>query len=165
MKFPLYCGLVLLLVPLHTTVLPHIALWGVAPDVGLVVAVLIGLLAGELEGLLVGLAIGWLLNIYSAGELWLSLLTKGGAGLLAGVFGRQVAHVTPTVLCIGLVTLSLLESLLAIATMKTVTLGGSWWIIRSIALPQACLDALLGIGLFWIASQRVVIDRFRALAG
>ncbi|HSC56806.1 MAG TPA: hypothetical protein VLC51_06360, partial [Nitrospira sp.] len=93
MKFLLYSGLVLLLVPVQTTLLPHVAVWGIKPDLGLVVAAVVGLVAGELEGLLVGLAIGWVLNLYSAGDLWLSLVTTAGAGLFAGLLGRQVAQV------------------------------------------------------------------------
>ena len=89
MKFLLYLVLVLLLVPLQTTLLPHLSVWNIKPDLGLVAAAFVGLFAGELEGLLVGLAIGWVLSLFSAGELWLSLLTNGGVGLLE--IGR--AHV------------------------------------------------------------------------
>lgn len=87
MKFLFYLILVLLLVPLQTTLLPHLSVWNIKPDLGLVAAALVGLFAGELEGLLVGLAIGWVLSLFSAGELWFSLLTNGGVGLLAGFLG------------------------------------------------------------------------------
>ena len=69
MKFLFYLILVLLLVPLQTTLLPHLSVWNIKPDLGLVAAALAGLFAGELEGLLVGLAIGWVLSLFSAGEL------------------------------------------------------------------------------------------------
>ncbi len=162
MKGLLYLALVLVLVPLHTSLLPHASLWGVTPDLGLVVAAFVGLLAGELEGLLVGLAIGWVLNIYSAGELWISLVTKGGAGLLAGLLGRQVAMVTPTVLSIGLLCLSLLSGIVTAFSIKHADLSDVWSLVQSIALPQACLDAVLGAGLVWLASQRLIVDRLHA---
>ena len=98
MKFLFYLILVLLLVPLQTTLLPHLSVWNIKPDLGLVAAALIGLFAGELEGLLVGLTIGWVLNLFSAGELWLSLLTNGGRWSLgripgaAGVAGDVVSR-------------------------------------------------------------------------
>lgn len=161
MKFIWYAGLVLFLVPLYITVLPHVSFWGVTPDVGLVIAAMIGLVAGELEGLVVGLAIGWILNIYSAGDLWLSLLTKGGAGLLAGLIGRQVAQITPLVLCIGLLIFSLASGLAAVCAMKRATVSDAWWMIQSIVLPQACFDAALGAGLFWMANRWMIIDRIR----
>jgi rod shape-determining protein MreD len=127
MKVLLYSGLVLLLVPLQTTILPHVAIWGIKPDLGLVVAAVVGLLAGELEGLLIGLAIGWVLNLYSAGDLWLSLVTTGGAGLFAGLTGRQVAQVTPMILSIGLLFLSLAGGMVAVLSMRIFPIPGGWY--------------------------------------
>ena len=163
MKGLLYIGIVLLLVPVHTTVLPHVSLWGVTPDLGLVVAAVVGLLAGELEGLLLGLAIGWVLNLFSAGELWLSLVTKGGAGLFAGLLSRQVALVTPTVLAIGLLALSFAGGLVTALTMKHEDLSDVWTLVQSIALPQAFMDAAIGAALFWLVGQRFMVDRLRSL--
>ena len=85
MKFLFYFVLVLLLVPMQTTLLPHLSVWNIKPDLGLVAAALIGLFAGELEGLLVGLTIGWVLNLFSAGELWLSLAHERGRRSLGGI--------------------------------------------------------------------------------
>ena len=161
MKVLLYLGLVLLLVPVQTTLLPHVSLWGIKPDLGLVIAAVIGLVAGELEGLLVGLAIGWVLNLYSAGDLWLSIVTTGGAGLFAGLLGRQVAQVTPTILCIGLLTLSLAGGVVAVFSVKNATMSETWWMIQSVVLPQACFDALLGAGVLWLMEQRFAVQRLR----
>ena len=160
MKFLLYGGLVLLLVPVQTTLLPHVAVWGIKPDLGLVVAAVVGLVAGELEGLLVGLAIGWVLNLYSAGDLWLSLVTTSGAGLFAGLLGRQVAQVTPTILAIGILLLSMAGGLVAVLSMKNATLSDTWWMVQSVVVPQACFDAVLGAGLLWLLGQRFMLQRF-----
>jgi rod shape-determining protein MreD len=159
MKVLLYSGLVLLLVPLQTTILPHVAIWGVKPDLGLVVAAVVGLLAGELEGLLIGLAIGWVLNLYSAGDLWLSLVTTGGAGLFAGLTGRQVAQVTPMILSIGLLFLSLAGGMVAVLSMKNANISDTWWMVQSIVVPQACFDAVLGAVLLWVLGQRFMLER------
>jgi len=159
MKFLLYSGLVLLLVPLQTTILPHVAIWGIKPDLGLVVAAVVGLLAGELEGLLIGLAIGWVLNLYSAGDLWLSLVTTGGAGLFAGLTGRQVAQVTPMILSIGLLFLSLAGGMVAVLSMKNANISDTWWMVQSIVVPQACFDAVLGAVLLWVLGQRFMLER------
>jgi len=159
MKALLYIGLVLFLVPVQTTLLPHITVWGVKPDLGLVIAAVIGLVAGELEGLLVGLAIGWVLNLYSAGDVWLSLVTTGGAGLFAGLLGRQVAQVTPMILSVGLLMLSLTGGVVAVFGLKNTTLSDNWWMIQSIVLPQACFDAALGAGLLWLMGQRFAAER------
>ncbi len=161
MKLLLYLGLVLLLVPVQTTLLTHVSIWGIKPDLGLVIAAVIGLVAGELEGLLVGLTVGWVLNLYSAGDLWLSLVTTGGAGLFAGLLGRQVAQVTPTILCIGLLALSLAGGLVAAFSMKNATMSDTWWMVQSIVLPQACFDAVLGAGLLWLMERRFAVQRWK----
>ena len=118
MKFLFYLILVLLLVPLQTTLLPHLSVWNIKPDLGLVAAALIGLFVGELEGLLVGLTIGWVLSLFSAGELWLSLVTNGGVGLLAGFLGRQVSQVTSFSLGGMLLLVSLVSGLFAAINFK-----------------------------------------------
>lgn len=162
MKFLLYAGLILLLVPLQTAALHHVSVLGVKPDLGLIAVCFVGLLAGELDGVLLGLAMGWALDLFSAGELWLNLVTKGGAGLAAGLAGRQIAHVTPVVLLIGLLLLSAVSGLVAAFNMPFAGLWEFWWAIRSIVLPQACYDALVGAGLYWLAFQRFDLHRMAA---
>ena len=162
MKFFFYLTLVLLLVPLQTTLLPHLTVWNIKPDLGLVTAALVGLLAGELDGLLVGLAIGWILNLFSAGELWLSLLTNGSIGLLAGFMGRQVSHVTSISLGLGLLLVSLATGLFSALSLKNLDMSQLWWMAESIVLPQACFDGVVAGGIFWLLSQRFDVARLRA---
>ena len=161
MKFVIYLILVLLLVPLQTTLLQHLSVWNVKPDLGLVAAVLVGLFAGELEGLLVGLAIGWILSLFSAGELWLSLLTNGGAGLLAGFLGRQVSQMTAVSLGLGLLLVSLVSGAFAALNFQHFDGSQMWWMIESIVFPQACFDGVVGGALYWILSQRFDVIRLR----
>lgn len=161
MKLLFYIILVLLLVPLQATVLPHLSVWNIKPDLGLVAAAFVGLLAGELDGLLVGLAIGWTLSLFSAGELWLSLLTNGAVGLSAGFLGRQVSQVTSVSLGVGLLLVSLASGLLAVANFKNLDLSQMWWMVESIVLPQACFDGAVGAGLYWLLSQRFDVTRLR----
>ena len=161
MKFVIYLILVLLLVPLQTTLLPHLTVWNVKPDLGLVAAVLVGLFAGELEGLLVGLVIGWILSLFSAGELWLSLLTNGGAGLLAGFLGRQVSQMTAVSLGLGLLLVSLVSGAFAALNFQHFDGSQMWWMIESIVFPQACFDGIVGGAIYWILSQRFDVIRLR----
>lgn len=162
-KFLAYGGLVLLLVPVQTTLLPHVAIWGIKPDLGLVVAALVGVLSGELHGLIIGLAIGWILNLYSAGDLWLNLVTTAGAGLFAGLLAKQVAEITPTILAVGLLVLSLAGGLVAVSSMKHATIADTWWMIQFVVVPQACFDAAVGAGLLWFLEQRFAVPRFGIL--
>jgi len=161
MKFLFYFVLVLLLVPMQTTLLPHLSVWNIKPDLGLVAAALIGLFAGELEGLLVGLTIGWVLNLFSAGELWLSLLTNGGVGLLAGFLGRQVSQVTPFSLGGMLFLVSLVSGLLAAINFKGLDISQMWWMVESVVVPQACFDGAVGAGCYWLLSRRFDLTRLR----
>jgi hypothetical protein len=161
MKFLFYLILVLLLVPLQTTLLPHLSVWNIKPDLGLVAAALVGLFAAELEGLLVGLAIGWVLSLFSAGELWLSLLTNGGVGLLAGFLGRQVSQVTAISLGAGLLLVSLASGLLAAMSFKGFDVSQMWWMVQSIVFPQACFDGVMGAGFYWLLSRRFDLNRLR----
>jgi hypothetical protein len=163
MKALLYTAVVVLLVPVQTTLLPHLAIWDIKPDLGLVLSALIGVLAGELEGLLVGLAIGWVLNLYSAGDLWLNLLTTGGAGLFAGLLGRHIAEVTPTVLSVSVLLLSLTAGFVAVFGMNSVSISDTWWMVQAVVIPQACFDAAVGSGLLWLLRQRFLQQRFGAL--
>ena len=161
MKFLFYLILVLLLVPLQTTLLPHLSVWNIKPDLGLVAAALIGLFAGELEGLLVGLTIGWVLSLFSAGELWLSLVTNGGIGLLAGFLGRQVSQVTSFSLGGMLLLVSLVSGLFAAISFKGLDMSQMWWMVESIVIPQACFDGAVGAGFYWLLSRRFDLTRLR----
>jgi hypothetical protein len=161
MKFLFYLILVLLLVPVQTTLLPHLSVWNIKPDLGLVAAALVGLFAGELEGLLVGFAIGWVLSLFSAGELWVSLLTNGGVGLLAGFLGRQVSQVTSLSLGVGLLLVSLASGLFAAMSFKALDTSQMWWMVESIVFPQACFDGVMGAGFYWLLSRRFDLTRLR----
>ncbi len=161
MKFLFYLILLLLLVPLQTTLLPHLSVWNIKPDLGLVAAALVGLFAGELEGLLVGLAIGWVLSLFSAGELWVSLLTNGSVGLLAGFLGRQVSQVTSISLGLGLLLVSLASGLVAAMSFKALDMSQMWWMVESIVFPQACFDGVIGAGFYWLLSRRFDLTRLR----
>ena len=161
MKFLFYLILVLLLVPFQTTLLPHLSVWNIKPDLGLVAAALIGLFAGELEGLLVGLTIGWILSLFSAGELWLNLLTNGGVGLLTGFLGRQVSQVTSFSLGGVLLLVSLVSGLFAAMNFKGLDMAQMWWMVESIVFPQACFDGAVGAGFYWLFSRRFDLTRLR----
>lgn len=159
MKLLLYALLVAGLVPMQAVVLPHLSVWNVKPDLGLIAVCLIGLFGGELDGLVFGLVLGWVMSLFSAGDLTYSMLTKGGAGFLAGLAGRQVAHVTPVVLVTGLLVASILTGLVTVLSLKPNEEQDLWWAVRAVVGPQACFDAVVGGTLYWLAWSRLHIDR------
>lgn len=160
MKVLLYALLIALLVPLQAILLPHLSVWNVKPNLGLIAACLIGFLAGELEGVLVGLALGWVMSLFSAEDLGYSMLTKGGIGFLSGLAGRQIAHMTPVVLVVGLLIASFVAGLAGATLLRLSEEQDLWWALRAVVLPQACFDAVVGGTLYWLAWSRLNIERF-----
>lgn len=160
MKILSYALLIALLVPLQAIFLPHVSVWDVKPDLGLIAVCLIGVLAGELEGLLAGLALGWIMSLFSAEDLGYSMLTKGGMGLLSGLAGRQIAHMTPMVLVCGLLIASTATGLMMAMSLRLSEQQDLWWALRTVVLPQACFDAVVGGTLYWLAWSRLNIERF-----
>jgi hypothetical protein len=162
MKAMIYVVLALAVVPLQSTLWHAVSIGGVRPDLGLIAACLVGFLGGELDGLLLGCVLGLSQDIFSAGELWLNVVTKGGAGFLAGLVGRQVAHLTPMVLFVAVLTVSALSGALVIYTMNLKALDDIWFAVGRILVPQAFFDASMGAGLYWVVQQRISVERFLA---
>jgi uncharacterized membrane protein len=158
-KFLLYAVLALVVVPLQTTLLHYVSIFGVRPDLGLVAACLVGFLGGELDGLVLGLILGCSQDLLSAGDLWVNVVTKGGAGFLAGLAGRHMAHITPTVLLVGLAVISCLSSAVFMYSMPPFTWEEMWTALRSTVLIQAGFDAAIGAAIYLLFRRRWSDDR------
>lgn len=162
MKVLLYGALVLLVVPFQATLLNHVSILDVRPDLGLVAVCLIGFFGGELDGLLLGIILGWSQDLLSAGELWVNVVSKSGAGFLAGLAGRHLAHITPTVLLIGLAAISCVSSLAFVYSMKIADWDVVWHTIYSKVLVQGVLDAAVGTAVYWVFTRRSTADEMMA---
>lgn len=152
MKPLLYVGLVLGVVPIQTTVLDHLSVAGVRPDLCLVAVSLIGFFGGLADGVLMGVLLGFEQDLFSAGEAWINLTTKAVIGLSAGVVGRYVARATPVTvfpMVLGLSVCSGIAFLFAGAGGQ-----GTLAAVRSVLLPQAMFDTAVGMGLYWILAER-----------
>jgi len=154
-KQMLYAGLVFGLVPVQTTVLHYASIGGMRPDLCLVTACLVGFLAGEFEGMMLGLALGFMQDLFSAGELWLNMVTKGSIGLLAGLAGRYLANATPVAMLATMLGLSILSGTVFLVSVRTGQgLADAFLAVRSVMLPQAVLDAAVGVGVYWLIVSR-----------
>jgi uncharacterized membrane protein len=158
----LYAVLVLTVVPIQSTLLNHVNILDVRPDLGLIVVCLVGFFGGELDGLLLGIILGWSQDLLSAGELWVNVVSKGGAGFLAGLAGRHLAHITPTVLLVGLGAISCLSNLAFVYTMKISDWDVIWHAIHSKVLIQGIFDAALGAAVYWLFMRRSPADQMAA---
>ncbi|MBX3326681.1 MAG: hypothetical protein KF682_12350 [Nitrospira sp.] len=159
MKTFIYGAIIVGVVPVQSVLLPHLTLWGVKPDLGLVAVCLIGLISGELDGLLVGVAIGWALSLFSAQDVITGAMLKGGLGFIAGLAGRQMVYLSPLVLVVGLLAISCLVGLVTPIVLKLNPQQDVWWAVWSVALPQACLDAVIGGAIYWLMWSQFNIEQ------
>jgi rod shape-determining protein MreD len=143
------------LVPLQVTGLNYVGIAGIRPDLTLIATFLIGFLSGEMEGLLMGLLLGCVQDLFSAGSLWINLITKGMIGILAGLLGRHLANATPVTVCAFLFVLSMLSGSTAAVWLRVEdSFTGVPHMIQSVVLPQALFDAALGTVIYWIMPGR-----------
>lgn len=152
MKPALYVGLAVGLVPVQTTILEHLSVAGIRPDVCLIAASLIGFFGGPADGAMMGLLLGFEQDLFSAGDSWLNLGTKAAIGLLAGMVGRYVAHATLASVVPVMLGLSVCSSLAFVIAGA----GGGETLaaVQSVLLPQAVFDTAVGMGLYWILAER-----------
>lgn len=159
MKAFIYSSVIVGLVPIQSVLLPYLSLWDVKPDLGFVAVCLIGLIAGELDGLLMGLALGWAMSLFSAQDLISGAVLKGTVGFVAGLAGRQVVYLSPVVLVAGLLVVSCLVGLVTPFALQLSGQQDWWWAVRTVVLPQACLDAMIGGLIYWIMWSRWNIEQ------
>lgn len=159
MKALIYFVVIVGLVPIQSILLPHISVWGVKPDLGFVAVSLIGLIAGEFDGLLVGLALGWAMSLFSAQDLISGVVLKGIVGFMAGLAGRQVVYLSPVVLVVGLLVVSCMAGVITPFALKLSAQQDWWWAVRTVVLPQACLDAVIGGLIYWLMWSRLNIEQ------
>jgi len=154
-KQALYISVMLGLVPFQVTVLNYAGIAGIRPDLPLVAAFLIGFLSGEMEGLLMGVILGCMQDLFSAGSVWINLITKGAIGALAALLGRHLASATPVTVGALLFVLSVLAGSTAVMWLRVEDgFAGVLDIIQAVVVPEALFDAALGAAIYWILPGR-----------
>lgn len=152
MKLLVYAGLALGLVPVQSTVLDHLSVAGVRPDLCLIAVSLIGFFCGVADGVLMGALLGFEQDLFSAGDAWVSVITKAAIGLSGGLVARYVAHVTPVTVAPMMLGLSVCSGM-AFLFAGAGGPGGET-AAQSILAPQALLDGVIGVAAFWVLSER-----------
>lgn len=89
-QYARYAVALILLLVVHTTVIPFISLAGVTPDVLLIFTVVIALREGQIPGTIAGFIIGLMSDIAIGDFLGLGALTKTLAGFTAGYFHNEM---------------------------------------------------------------------------
>lgn len=155
MKQAVYMSLILGLVPFQVTALNYAAILGIRPDLPLVAAFLIGFLNGELEGLLIGILLGSMQDLFSAGSVWINLITKGAVGVCAALLGRHLVSAGPVTVGALLFVLAVLAGSTAVAWMRVEDgFAGVFEVIQAVVIPEALFDAMLGAAIYWVLPGR-----------
>jgi rod shape-determining protein MreD len=133
---------------LQTTIMPHLVIWGVFPDLPLLFVVCWGLLNGSREGMIWGFVAGIAVDLFSGapfGAATLSLITAGF------VSGLGEATVFRTHIALPLISAFLTTIVYGLCFLLIVQIAGDTvaWLdsLIRIILPSALLNAVLTLPL------------------
>ena len=156
MIYATYIGLLFLVVPIQATILDHVSILTVRPDLCLVAIVVIGFCRGYFDGLVMGILLGFIQDFFSAGQLGVNMLLKGLSGFVAGISSQFVANATAVTVYLLTVTLSLFAGITI------------WWFVGSedgvmralehlwhIVLIQSLYDGVLASGCYRLIGGKV----------
>jgi rod shape-determining protein MreD len=150
MTIYLVVPLLMVAVILQATVVPHLTIWGVFPDLPVLIVVNWSLLRGVSEGAVWGFVAGLAVDLLSGAPFGAATLALTTAGLLAGMARATVfgAHIALLLLAMLLATIvyDLLFLLIVQMSGQTVAWLQSLW---RIVLPSAMLNALLTPVVLW----------------
>jgi len=152
-------ALTLVVLLIHTTIIPFVAIGDVVPDLPLLLVITIALLRGQIPGTFAGFGIGLAMDFLSGGDgvLGLSALTKTVAGFLAGYFYNE----NKTFQTLGgsqFLVIVLLAGAVHNVLYFVIFLQGSgfsWiWILLRYGLPALLYTAAAGlVPMFWIGRK------------
>jgi rod shape-determining protein MreD len=136
--------LLLAIALLQATIVPHLAIWGVFPDLPLIIVASWGLLRGPREGLTWGFVAGIAIDLFAGAPFGAATLSLTVIGLLSGL-GATSALRTRLILPMAFVFLATL--LYDVLFLLMVQISGQFvpWVenVLRIILPSAVLNALL----------------------
>ncbi|MCL2845870.1 MAG: rod shape-determining protein MreD [Chitinivibrionia bacterium] len=87
--------LFLLVLVIQTTVIPKIAIFGIFPDLPLILLFIFSINYGGTKGIWCGFSLGLLIDVFSAGLLGANALAKTVVGAVAGIFDRKNMAIDP----------------------------------------------------------------------
>ena len=94
-RFLRWTGLIILLFVLQTTVIPLIAIFGIKPDLILLVLCFVAFKTDVVPALFIGFFLGLVQDFYAPEILGLNALAKTIAGFFAGIFNEKVMRIDP----------------------------------------------------------------------
>jgi rod shape-determining protein MreD len=136
--------ILVILALLQATIVPHLAIWGVFPDLPVLIVASWGLLRGKVEGSLWGFIAGVAVDLFSGAPFGAATLSLMAVGFVSGLGKTSAlrAHVTLPVLMVFLTTILSSTTFLLILLISGQSVVWLDSLLR-IVLPSAVLNALI----------------------
>jgi rod shape-determining protein MreD len=129
---------------LQTTLVPHVAIWGVFADLPLVVVVSWSLLRGPREGILWGFVAGVMVDLFSGAPFGASTLALIAVGLLAGLGAATVFRAQIALPLLAMFLATIVYDLLFLLIVGISGYPVAWLeSLYRLILPSAALNAVL----------------------
>jgi rod shape-determining protein MreD len=145
---------------LQTSVVPHLAVWGVFPDLPLLIVVNWSLVRGAREGIVWGFVAGVSIDLLSGAPFGAATFSLMLVGLLASLASATVVRVQSVLPPVTVFLVTLVYDLVFLSVVQVAGQPVDWGAsLLRIALPSAALNAILTPPFFWIART---LDRWIA---
>lgn len=150
-----HIGLLLLAFIIQSTVVEHIAIWGIKPDFILIILIYVSLRSGSLIGVILGFSIGLLQDFYGPpANLGLNALCKSLLGFGVGIGKEGLYKDSMLVLMLTLVISYITHDIIyhIIDTRFTFDAVVSWFI--GVSLPSVFYTVALSLLLIYVFAFR-----------
>jgi rod shape-determining protein MreD len=145
---------------LQTSVVPHLAVRGVFPDLPLLIVVNWSLVRGAREGIVWGFVAGVAVDLLSGAPFGAATLSLMVVGLVSGLASATVVRARFVLPPVTVFLATLLYDLVFLSVVQVVGHPVDWGgTLLRIALPSALLNAVLTPPFFWITRT---LDRWIA---
>ncbi len=162
MKTVLKVVLVVIALLIQLTLLNSFTIWGLKPDLVLIIVITLALLAGAEEGSISGFLSGLLQDFFSSGLLGVNALTKTSIGFICGtlktrIFPENIFYLIPLVTFLA----SLLHSWIIFFIYRSFGMEYDFILkMKEIFLPEAIFNSILSPFIFLLINR--VLDRLKS---
>lgn len=146
--------LLVLVAVLQATAMPHLAVWGVFPDLPVLMVASWGLLRGARQGLLWGFVAGVAVDLLSAAPSGTATLSLMAVGALSGLGASSLSRASFVLPPVTVFLVTIVYDLIFLLFVQ-MSGGAKHWpdMLVHIVLPSAVLNALLMPVVFWPMSR------------
>ena len=150
-----HIGLLLLAFIIQSTVVEHISIRGIKPDIILIILIYVSLRSGSMMGVVLGFSIGLLQDFYGPpANLWLNALCKSLLGFGVGIGKEGLYKDSMLVLMLTLVISYITHDIIYHIIDARFTLDAvvSWFI--GVSLPSVFYTLVLSLLLIYVFAYR-----------